>query len=123
MGRLDTMNKVAIIVYAGTDSHADLGRLTNALVATREFKDAGDDVKLLFDGGGTAWLNELKEDHAARPLFEKVRDKVEGACAFCAGQFDAEKSAKEAEVALLDEFDGHPSLRGLVDDGYQIITF
>jgi hypothetical protein len=26
-------------------------------------------------------------------------------------------------VALLDEFDGHPSLRRAVDEGYQVISF
>lgn len=39
------MAKAAIIVLAGTDSYADLDRVTNALTAAKEFADAGDDVK------------------------------------------------------------------------------
>lgn len=29
----------------------------------------------------------------------------------------------EAGVELLDEYEGHPSIKRLVDDGYQVITF
>lgn len=35
------MAKTAIIVLAGTESHADLGRVSNALTAAKEFADAG----------------------------------------------------------------------------------
>jgi hypothetical protein len=47
------MAKAAIVVLAGTESHADLGRVTNALEAAKEFEEAGDDVEVIFDGAGT----------------------------------------------------------------------
>jgi hypothetical protein len=37
--------KAAIVVLADTETHGDLGRVVNALVVAKEFKEAGDDVK------------------------------------------------------------------------------
>lgn len=47
------MPKAAIVVLADTATHADLGRVVNALITTKEFKDAGVDVRLIFDGAAT----------------------------------------------------------------------
>ena len=48
----NNMQKIAVVVFADlNDSHADLARVTNALQIVQEFKEAGDDVRLLFDGG------------------------------------------------------------------------
>lgn len=118
------MPKAAIVVLAGTDSHADLGRATNALTTLQEFAEAGDDCTLIFDGGGVLWAAELlKEDHPLHGTFEKVRDHVAGACHFCAGAFGVRDQLEQREFALLRDHKGHPSLRGLVADGYAVITF
>lgn len=118
------MEKAAIVVLADTESHADLGRVVNALVATKEFKEAGDDVRLIFDGAGTRWPGVLSDPgHQAHKPFEAVRDVVAGACGFCAHAFHAEEQVQDSEIKLLDEYEGHPSIKGLVDDGYQVITF
>ncbi|MEU2334707.1 hypothetical protein ABZ608_14115 [Streptomyces sp. NPDC013172] len=34
---------VALIVLANAESHADLGRVVNALVTAKEFKEGGDE--------------------------------------------------------------------------------
>lgn len=43
------MSKVAILVLADTETHGDLGRVFNPLVAAKEFRAGGDDVRLVFD--------------------------------------------------------------------------
>lgn len=119
------MIKVAIVVLADTETHGDMGRVTNALVAAKEFREAGDDVKLIFDGAGTKWIAELsKPEHHDHELFEAAREKKHtGACSFCAGAFGAKDSVMACDVPLLDEYEGHPSFRKLIMEGYQIITF
>jgi hypothetical protein len=52
-----------------------------------------------------------------------VRDKVAGVCGFCAGAFGAAQGVAKEGVLLGRDFEGHPSLRRLVLDGYQIVTF
>lgn len=118
------MPKVAILVLADTESHSDLGRLVNALEAVKEFKEAGNDVQLIFDGAASKWPVELgKSEHRAHRLYESVKDKVGGVCSFCAAAFGVKEKIPATGARLLTEYDGHPSLRRLVSEGYQIITF
>lgn len=46
-------------------------------------------------------------------LYETVKDKVEGACLFCATVFGAKESVKECKVNLVDEFEQHISVKNL----------
>ncbi len=118
------MEKVAVVVLADTETHADMGRVANALQTTKELKEAGDNVVIIFDGAGTKWVSELAEKgNPLNPLFDQVKDKMVGACAYCAGAFGAKEDVQSFGVALLDEYEGHPSMRKLISEGYQIITF
>ena len=118
------MYKIAILVLADTSTHENLGRIVNALEVAKEAKESGDDVKIIFDGGGTTWIPKLIDsDSQLHPLYEAVKDKIEGACYFCAKAFDVFKVIKESEIELLKEYDDHPSIRNLYTNGYKIITF
>jgi hypothetical protein len=118
------MTKAAIVILAGTESHADIGRLVNGLEAAKEFAENPDDeVELIFDGAGTQWIPELEdEDSDYHDLYAAVKDDA-AACDFCSGAFGVEDAVSEAGVVALDDHDGHPSIRSLVDDDYEIITF
>lgn len=48
------MAKSTTVILAGTESHADNGRLVNGLEAAKEFaENEGDEAELIFDGAGT----------------------------------------------------------------------
>jgi hypothetical protein len=116
--------KAAIVVLADTETHEGLGRVVNALEAVKEFKEAGDDVRLIFDGAGTKWVVELsRPEHKAHALYAAVRDKVTGVCGFCAGAFGVEEEVRTIGAPLDESYDGHPSFRRLLADGYSIVTF
>lgn len=115
-------SKVAIFVFADTESKEGLGRVVNALETAKEFKN--DDVRLYFDGTGTKWPAELaKEDHIAHELYQSVTGKVAGACSFCSSAFGATESIKKCRIQLVDEFDDHISVKKLLSDGFQIMNF
>mgnify|MGYP006294130105 CR=1 FL=1 len=118
------MARAAVVILAGTESHADMGRLVNGLETATEFAETeGDEVELIFDGAGTQWIPELEDpesDH--HDLYQTVREDA-AACEFCAGAFGVGDAVADAGVVTLDDHDGHPSVRSLVDDGYEIITF
>ena len=118
------MAHAAIIVLAGTESHADYGRLANALEAAKEFAETdGDDVKLIFDGAGVQWVPELEApDSDYHDLFEAVREDA-AVCDYCASAFDVTDAVDASGLTTLAEYDGHPSIRDLVADDYEIITF
>ena len=118
------MAKAASIVFADTDTREGLGRVVNALTTAKEFKEAGDEAAVIFDGAGTKWVAELsREDHKYHGLFQEVRDVVAGACSYCAGAYGVKEQVEQAQVRLLEEYEGHPSLRSLVNDGYAVVTF
>lgn len=118
------MANAAIVVLAGTETKADLGRVVNGLQVARELKDAGDEATIVFDGAGTQWVPKLTDtDSDYHSLYAQVEDLVQGACEYCADAFGVADKIERTAVGLLDEFDGHPSLRKLMDNGYQVLTF
>jgi hypothetical protein len=118
------MLKVGIIVLADTETHADMGRVANALETAKEFQEAGDGVTVLFDGAGTRWVGVLSDpEHRLHRQFATVRPSIAGACRFCAAAFGVKEEVQKSGIPLLGEFEGHPSIRRLVSQGYQIITF
>ncbi len=78
---------------------------------------------MIFDGAGTKWAAALSGEHKYAGLLESVRDKVEGACEYCSGAYGVKDEVEAAGITLLSDFDGHPSLRGLIVDGYTVLTF
>ncbi|MFB6268362.1 MAG: hypothetical protein ABEH83_00345 [Halobacterium sp.] len=118
------MTKAAIVILAGTDGHSNLGRLVNGLEAAKEFADnPEDELELIFDGAGTQWIPELEdEDSDYHDLYQSVKDEA-SACDYCSGAFGVSDAVQDAGVVQIDDNDGHPSIRDLVDDDYKIITF
>jgi hypothetical protein len=118
------MAKVAVLVLSDTNTREGLGRTVNAMIVTKEFQDAGDEARLIFDGAGTKWVGELaKPDHRYHELFEAVRGQVAGACGYCAQAYGADQDVHREQVPMLDEYEHHPSLHRLVADGFQVLTF
>jgi len=118
------MTKAAIVVLAGTESKSDLGRVVNAMEAVKEFKENGDEVRLIFDGAGVQWIGKLSEaNHDYHSLFEEVRDRVDGICKYCANAFEQTEAVERAELPFADEFEGHPSFRKLIQQNYSVLTF
>jgi hypothetical protein len=118
------MNKAALIVFADTETHADLARVVNAMMTAKELAEAGDDVELIFDGAATQWPGILvNHDHKSHRLFEQVHDVISGACAFCSRAFAAEEKVRRAEVPFLNDYKDHPSIRRLVHERFEVLTF
>ncbi len=79
---------------------------------------------MIFDGAGTKWVGELsRTDHKYHGLFADVQELVAGACSYCAEAFGVREQVDQANVALLDEYSGHPSIRTLVAGDYTVLTF
>lgn len=118
------MHKVAIIILAEMEEHGDRGRVTNALEAVKEFKQHGDDVKLIFDGGGvTSAVASANPQHKMHRLYSQVEDKLAGVCRYCSRAFHVYEESRDLELPFLAESEQHPSIRDLFTQGYQVITF
>lgn len=118
------MQKVAIVILADTTPADGLGRVVNALMAAKEFKDANDTVEIIFTGAGTKWINELaKPEHMLHGVYKELKTCVAGACGFCAGAFGVAESVKKIGIGLLEEYGTNMSFHRLVKEKFQIITF
>src|SRR5919198_4391910 len=118
------MAKAALVVFAGSEVREVMGRVANALVTAKEFKETGDEVTIVFDGAGTTWIGTLADpSHRYHDAFEEVRDHVAGACSYCAGRYGVTEQIEEAGISLLDEYEQHPSIRRLLAHGYPGVTF
>lgn len=119
------MHRVAIVVLADAETKGDLGRVFNALMAADEFAEAGDEVRLVFDGAGVKWIPELSNpEHKAHGLFAKLKPHVTDVCRYCAGAFGVDDKVKGDDAPLTGGgYQDHPSFRRLIDEGFQVITF
>lgn len=116
--------KVAVIVLAGTETHEGLGRIVNAFEVAKELKEAGDTVTMVFDGAGAEGLATVSSpDHKAHGLYTALREQISGACSYCANAFGVRTKLERAEIPLLSDFEDHPSVRTLMQQDYQILTF
>lgn len=118
------MVDAAVVVLADTESHADLGRLVNGLETAKEFAETPeDDLELIFDGAGTKWIPVLEDEESDHhELYQAVRGDS-SVCDYCTTAFGVDESVDESGLVRLDDHDGHPSIRSLVADGYEVLTF
>lgn len=113
-----------IILQADTDRHEGLARALHALLYAKELKAGGYPVVLVFDGAGTGWAKLMRDPkHKLHTRYAELKKMgvVEEVCDFCAGAFKVKAGLLEmSEKTLVSEFEGHPSLKKWVDQGYQI---
>jgi hypothetical protein len=120
------MNKVAIVVLAGTEQQDSMGRIVNALMAVKEFKENNDEVQLIFTGLGTTWLAELsRPEHQLHDTYQAIKENIAGAgaCGFCARVYDATDTIKACGIPVLSDYGTNMSYVKLINNVYQVITF
>jgi hypothetical protein len=118
------MSKAAVVVFADTESYGDLGRVANALGLAKEYKEANEEVTIVFDGAGAKWVPKLaQEDNKMHGSYLALKDNIAGVCSFCARAFGVKNAVQSTGVKLLDEHDGHPSLKKYIDNEYHVLTF
>ena len=119
---LATDRRIAVVVYE--DADRDLARAYRGLLTATEFLDAGEDVTVVYDGSGVDTLAAASvAGHALNPLVEKLRSRTRGACGFCARAHGVEAEITAAGWSLLAEYKGHASIRDLMVEGYQLLSF
>lgn len=118
------MTKIAIVVFADTNTVEALGKVSNAFMLASEAIENGDQLKIIFEGAGTKWIGELeKEDNKMHGLYMSIKNNITGVCSYCAQAFGVKNEIVKSGLPLLDEFKGHPSFRGLFAEGYQVVVF
>ncbi|MDJ0348828.1 sulfur reduction protein DsrE [Cryobacterium sp. PH29-G1] len=114
--------KIAVVIYEPITS--DSAHVYRGLKTALEFKQAGDDVVVLFDGSGVETLAAISAaGHPMNPLAVALEDNILGACGFCAKSHHVAEPIAAAGWTLLTDNKGEASIRNLVVAGYQILNF
>lgn len=118
--------KYLVILQAGKESHEGMARAVHAFLYARELKEHGHEVRLVFDGAGTEWAEELSDptsESKIKPMYDEFKKLgiSEIICDFCAGAFGVKEKLQGREFLLTAEYEGHPSIAQWADQGYQII--
>lgn len=117
------MNKIAVVIYSKLEGSGK-SAVYRALMFVDELLRAGDDVALVFDGSGTTALAAMLDPaHSVHRVWTKAKPALRGACAYCAKSYDVAELLEAAAIPLLTEDKGHASLRALLLEGRQIVTF
>jgi hypothetical protein len=115
--------KVAVVIYSNVTTEAP-SRAYRAMGFAAELLEAGDDVTIVFDGGGVETLAVvLNPSHDLHRSWRKVSSALLGACDYCAKAYGVHETLRLAGVPMLKQHRGHASLRDLLLEGRQIITF
>lgn len=125
------LEKVAISIYSDPKSGSEeaLGRVFNALAAAYDFRQAGIEVTIIFQGTGTRWIGELvKPEHPVHGLYEAVKNDIAGVSCGCADVFGSSEEATKSGYDLIKEnmipgTSGLPSIYKLIKEGYEILSF
>jgi len=118
--------KYLVILQAGTESSDGMARAVHALLYSKELKEHGYDVVLVFDGAGTQWVdkwtNAAEDDKYVKSYNELIElGIVQVICDYCAAAFKVKDSLQKKKMSLSDEYQGHPSVAKWVDEGYTLI--
>lgn len=117
------MNRVAVVIYAKLEG-AGKSAVYRALMFVDELLRHGDDVALVFDGAGTTALVEmLVPGNSLHHTWTKAVPALRGACRYCAKSYGVLEALEAAQIPMLGDDRGHASLRQLLLEGRQIITF
>lgn len=116
-------HRVGIVIYSAMEGSGN-SAVYRALMFAQELQRAGDDVVVLFDGSGSATAAALLDPaHRMHGLLQSVRERVRGVCRYCASSYGVLEAVRQGGLELLGDDRGHASLRRLLDEGRQIVTF
>jgi hypothetical protein len=111
------------VIYSNVTTEA-ASRAYRAFGFSAELMAAGDDVAIVFDGGGSATLAAVLDPaHDLHRAWKRVAPALRGVCGYCAKAYGVQEDLKAAGIPMLVEDHGHASLRSLLGEGRQIITF
>ena len=117
------MNRIAVVIYSKLEG-AGRSAVYRAMMFVDELRRGGDDVALVFDGAGTTALAEmLVPGSDLHHTWSKAAPALRGACRYCAKSYGVLDALEAAKVPMLGDDRGHASLRALLLEGRQIITF
>jgi hypothetical protein len=117
------VNRIGIVIYSRLEGAGE-SAVYRAMMFAQELTRAGDHVTITFDGAGSVTAADLAQPaHEMHSLFKQVLPCVRGVCRYCAKSYEVLDMLVAAGLPLLGDDRGHASLRAILLDGCQMVTF
>jgi len=117
------MFKVALVFYSKLEG-AGKSATYRGLMFAEELIRNGDDVTIIFDGAGSDALAKLIDPACdLHGVWLKAAPALRGVCEYCSKAYGVNDVLTAAKVPMMVDDKGHASLRNLLAEGRQIITF
>lgn len=121
------MSKTAVVILSDPKGGAQeaIGRVLNGLAVAYDYQEAGEEVKVIFQGTGTRWPELLqKEDHMAHKIYKAIEGNIEGVSAACSEVWGANPSG--LDLIANNPIPNTPGLSSFVElhkEGYNVLVF
>ena len=115
------MKKVALLAYNG-----ELTCFAHVMLYALDFEKKGYEVRMVVEGAATSLITGLaKPDSPFAHLYSKVRERnlLTCICKACSQKMGTLEEAEKQGLDIVGDMQGHPSIEGLLSDGFQIISF
>ncbi len=115
------MKKIALLAYNG-----ELTCFAHVILFALDFDKKGYEVKVFLEGAATSLITDLaKTDAPFGALYNQLREKnlLNCICKACSLKMGTLAEAEKQGLAIVGDMQGHPSIEGLVSDGFEIISF
>ena len=115
------MRKVALLAYNGEPTC-----FAHVMLYALDFEKKGYEVKVIIEGAATALIPELAQaDKPFAGLYSQLREKnlLSCICKACSQKMGTLAEAEKQGLNIVGDMQGHPSIEGLVSDGFQILSF
>ncbi len=97
----------------------------HVLLYVLDYAASGKTCKIVFEGVATRLVPRLAQsDHPLHGLYEraKVQGGIAGACRACSAKMGVLEEVQKENIPILDDMNGHPSLRRFAEEGYTVLT-
>jgi hypothetical protein len=106
--------------------NGELMCFVHVLLNALDMKDKGKEAIIVFEGMAVTLVPALeKPDNPFHALYQKTKTAglIAGACEACSSKLGVLDAVKAANLPLLDDMSGHPSMAAYMAKGYTILTF
>ncbi len=117
------MAKKKIVLFAFSE---DLGIFVHLMLNAIDMKERGYETKIVIETKAARFVRDMMDANALfGGLFKKVKDQglIDGVCRMCSAMTDSQQQAKEQNIKLLDEMNGHPSIAKYLEEGFTVLIF
>ncbi|MBC7217730.1 MAG: cytoplasmic protein [Candidatus Caldatribacterium sp.] len=113
------MEKVVLFVFRDEEMC-----FVHVLLYALDYAASGKTFGIVFEGRATRLVPLLAgKDHPLHELYEKVKVQggIAGACRACSAKMGVLEDVMREGIPVLDELNGHPSVRRFLEAGYTIL--